>query len=104
METKDLLNRLKALGLSGYGNSQVSYEAARQIEKFQKALRLAVNLLSIHEPPDSRAVSDDFVALAAVDTGDISDEVMAVIDKGLARQAESGAASVGGPDQSNYGL
>lgn len=57
----------------------------------QKALRLAVNMLSLYEPPDSRAVSDEFVALAAVDTGDTSPEVLAVIDAALARQAECGA-------------
>lgn len=62
----------------------------------QKALRLAVNALSLYEPPDSRACSDEFVALAAVDAGDTSEPVVAVIDAALARQAERGAADVNG--------
>lgn len=57
----------------------------------EKALACAVNMLSIYEPPDSRAVSDEFVALAAVVSGDTSPEVMAVIDAKLARQEECGA-------------
>lgn len=58
----------------------------------QKALRLAVNKLSIYEPPDSRACSDEFVALAAVDAGDTCPLVMAVIDAALAiREGEPSA-------------
>jgi len=48
------------------------------------ALRLALHMLVQHEPPDSRAVSDEFVALAAVDCGDASPGVMAVIHARLA--------------------
>jgi hypothetical protein len=57
----------------------------------EKALMCAVNMLSVYEPPDSRAVSDEFVALAAVASGDTSERVMTVIEGALARQAECGA-------------
>lgn len=50
------------------------------------ALKLAVNMLAPYEPGDSRAVSDEFVALAAVSVGDTSPEVMAVIRSALARE------------------
>lgn len=51
----------------------------------REALMLAVNMLSIFEPGDSRAVSDEFVALACVCTGDTSPDVMAVIRAALAK-------------------
>ena len=35
-------------------------------EKYKLALELALILLSKYEPGDSRAVSDDFVAMAAI--------------------------------------
>ncbi len=62
-----------------------------EIEKLRLALCVAVNMLSMHEPPDSRACSDEFVALAAVSCGDTSPEVMAVIESAMSRQEESGA-------------
>jgi hypothetical protein len=54
------------------------------IDQLKAALRLAVNMLSVHEPPDSRAVSDEFVALACVDCGDTEGRVMEVIEAALA--------------------
>jgi hypothetical protein len=51
----------------------------------KRALSLAVSLLSKYEPPDSRAVSDEFVALACVDCGDVSGKVMDIIESALVR-------------------
>lgn len=53
-------------------------------DQMQKALTLALAMLQPHEPPDSRAVSNEFVALAAIQTGHCNDRVMEVINKGLA--------------------
>jgi hypothetical protein len=53
-------------------------------EQLTRALSLAVDMLSIYEPPDSRAVSDEFVALACVDCGSVEGRVMDVIDAALA--------------------
>jgi hypothetical protein len=53
----------------------------------QRALNLALCYLGKLEPGDSRAVSDEFVAMFAVSTGDTSPEVLAVIDAALAREA-----------------
>jgi hypothetical protein len=47
--------------------------AARDIEDFKAALHLALAMLSPHEPGDSRAVSNEYVALATIDRG-IDDE------------------------------
>lgn len=52
-------------------------------EQMKKALTLALAMLQPHEPPDSRMVSNEFVALAAMATGQCNDTVMAIIDKGL---------------------
>lgn len=48
-----------------------------------KALNLALLYLARLEPGDSRAVSDEFVAMAAVASGDTAPEVMRVIDEAL---------------------
>lgn len=53
----------------------------------RKALSVALNMLIEYEPPDSRAVSDEFVAMAAVQAGDTSLPVMMVIDRALQRAA-----------------
>lgn len=63
-------------------------------QQLKIALRVAVNMLSLYEPPDSRAVSDEFVALAAVDSGCAEDRVMAVLKDKLARQVECGCMPV----------
>ena len=47
----------------------------------RKALRLALARLIKFEPGDSRAVSDEYVAMAAVEAGDTSLGVMSVIDR-----------------------
>jgi len=67
----------------------------------RKALSVALDMLIQHEPPDSRAVSDEFVAMAAVQTGDTSLRVMTVIDRAIQRQleAQEDDCSCGGPYQ-----
>lgn len=49
----------------------------------QEALDLAVNIIMANEPGDSRAVSDEAVALASVACGDTSEPVMSVIRAAL---------------------
>ena len=51
----------------------------------ERALALAVSMLAPHEPGDSRAVSDEFVAIASVACGDTSPRVMEVIDGAIAK-------------------
>lgn len=51
----------------------------------REALELALGILGRMEPGDSRAVSNEFVAMAAVASGDTSDRVMAVIRSAKAR-------------------
>lgn len=53
------------------------------IQDYQKALALALKLLAPHEPPDSRAVSEEFVALACVQSKQCSDNVMRIIERAL---------------------
>lgn len=40
-----------------------------ETQRLRDALRLALSWLSLNEPGDSRAVSDEFVAMAAVSCG-----------------------------------
>lgn len=67
---------------AGPDPERTSLVASLQIEA---SLTLAVNMLSKHESGDSRAVSDEFVALAAMSVGDRSPKVFAVINNALAR-------------------
>lgn len=69
-------------------NAAELYAVKQERDQLREALTLAVNLLAVNEPGDSRAVSDEFVALAAVSTGDASREVMAIIRAANARTAE----------------
>ena len=48
------------------------------------ALALAVRLLERHEPTDSRAVSDEFVALAAISCGVDDQDHWNIINSALA--------------------
>ena len=61
----------------------------RQLEQentcLRKALSVALDMLFPFEPPDSRGVSDEFVAMAAIQCGDFSLPVMAVIDRAFQR-------------------
>lgn len=56
------------------------------IKQLRRGLSLALRMLEPHEPPHSCAVSDEFVALAALECGDASEAVMAVIDAALAKR------------------
>lgn len=56
-------------------------------EQLKKALTLAVNMLAHYEPGDSRAVSNEFVALAAVQCDLVDDAVMKVIEDALENSA-----------------
>lgn len=47
------------------------------------ALKLALCWLSLHEPQDSRAVSDEFVAMASVEAGLDDAECLAIIERGI---------------------
>lgn len=69
----------------------IQLEAANEIDRLRRGLSVALNMLEPNEPPDSRAVSDEFVALYALSIGDSSDKVMAVIDAALQhKQAHTG--------------
>lgn len=66
-----------------------AWETTRlQLDRKQKALDLAVNVIMANEPGDSRAVSNIAVALAAVASGDVSEPVMAVINSALSDDKE----------------
>ena len=56
-------------------------------EQLELALSLAVNIIMAGEPGDSRAVSDEAVALTAVQCGLVDARVMGVIAKALRRNA-----------------
>lgn len=51
--------------------------------ELRRALALALTYVEHLEPPDSRAVSDEFVAMAAMIHGDTSDEAVAIIDSAM---------------------
>lgn len=56
--------------------------------QLRRALKLAVMMLSPHEPPDSRAVSNEYVALATVDCEIDNERSWKVIDDAIARMRE----------------
>lgn len=53
---------------------------ATQAKKYKRALNLALDLLIKHEPGDSRAVSNEFVALASVLAGNDDKKAWDIID------------------------
>jgi hypothetical protein len=61
----------------------------REQHKLRRALELAVALLGQHEPGDSRAVSDEFVALATVVAQNDDAKSWNVIEAALARYPAS---------------
>ncbi|MCK1273824.1 hypothetical protein IVB46_01015 [Bradyrhizobium sp. 61] len=63
------------------GASQALRDLIAERDALKRAVDLAVAMLAPHEPGHSCAVSDEFVALAAVSTGDTSPQVMEVIDR-----------------------
>lgn len=66
-------------------------ELTQKLERAMEALQLAVNMVMSHEPGDSRAVSSEAVALAAVTCGCDDDACWQVIDRAL----NSGASQNG---------
>ena len=54
-----------------------------RIVDLESALRLALHILWGFEPPDSRAVSDEFVAMAAVLANCANNESMQIIADGM---------------------
>ena len=91
-ETEEILRQIgQALEAHGYvhmTNGRDIGTLLDTLEHTQEALRLAVDMLAPLEPPDSRAVSDEFVALASVVTGDDTCEVMGVIRAANARSRD----------------
>jgi hypothetical protein len=71
---------LESRGYAHMTNGQGVGDLLDQLDATKRALALAVDMLGIYEPGHSCAVSPEFVALAAVSTGDTSPEVMAIID------------------------
>lgn len=67
------------------GRATLAFGNHGQGEVYMNALNLACAMLIRHEPGDSRAVSDEFVALASVAAGVVSPDVVRVIDAGLAK-------------------
>lgn len=63
-------------------------------DQLKSALKLANLMLFVHEPPDSRAVSNEFVALAAVECDEVNDEVMHIIDMALCDFATAEKANI----------
>jgi hypothetical protein len=58
------------------------------VTALREALQLALNRLAPLEPPDSRAVSDGFVAMSAVQCGLVSQEVLNCLRKELGESVE----------------
>ena len=54
-----------------------------RVSRLERALNLALDILGKREPPDSRAVSNEFVAMAAVSAGHENTAVMSIIDDEL---------------------
>lgn len=81
---RDILNEIgEAVETRGFAHMTNGRDIGKlldQLDCTERALKLAVAMLAPHEPGHSCAVSCEFVALAAVSTGDTSPEVMAVID------------------------
>ncbi|WP_156433895.1 hypothetical protein [Bradyrhizobium retamae] len=85
LEERNVLNAIRdALEERGFfhmANGRDIGKLLDDADALKRALVLAVDMLAANEPGDSRAVSNEFVALAAVSTGDTSPEVMAIIDQ-----------------------
>lgn len=58
-------------------------------EQLKLAFDLAVNIIMKNEPGDSRAVSDEAVALCAVSCNLVNDDVMNVIAKAINNNAHT---------------
>lgn len=71
------------------------FAMATRIEHLQKALGLCTATLAQLEPGDSRCVSDQFVAVAAVEAGCEDDRSLEVIEAEIARLKEAPAPASG---------
>lgn len=58
-----------------------------RVSRLERALNLALEILGKFEPGDSRAVSNEFVAMAAVSAGHEDTGVMSIIDDALRASA-----------------
>lgn len=54
-----------------------------RLNKVELALQLALNWLIKYEPPDSRAVSNEFVAMAAISCGCDNEKCIEIIQNAL---------------------
>jgi len=81
---KDLLDAT----LKVFGGSPAAPPTTERDEQLRKALSVALGMLHQHEPPDSRAVSSEFVALAAVECGIDNGASRAVIDAAFDKMKE----------------
>lgn len=75
--------------LEGWVHEQKTMPGKPTREQLEKALNVATNMLIKHEPSDSRAVSNEFVAIAAVQSNQVDDNVMQVLDTALAASKEN---------------
>lgn len=57
----------------------------RELAITRQALTLAVNMLSHYEPPDARAFSDEFVALAMISDRQLEPGAIAIVVAALNR-------------------
>ena len=58
-------------------------DCVSRLVRLESALGLALHILGAQEPPDSRAVSDEFVAMASVLAGCESAAAMEIIAAGM---------------------
>jgi hypothetical protein len=97
--TDDIFARLRLYAdlTDAVYNPWVYREAADEIERLRaeiadmgavhKALELALCWLAAHEPGDSRAVSDEFVAMTAILSNCANDHCVPIIERALAAYA-----------------
>lgn len=67
----------------GFVEDNAPYRAGERIRELEQALNLALCMLERHEPGDSRAISNEFVALACVDANKGDEASNAVIEAAL---------------------
>ena len=86
---EDTHRRLHAAHISRVKAERELEATSARIAALEGALGLALAYMARFEPKDSRAVSDEFVAMAAIHSGDYSESVMRVIDAALQKEGES---------------